>query len=75
MSRQDRLDHALDQGIADLFLGDFGRVLRRNEHCVNALGLAVFIFYRDLTLAIRTQPGQRPVLTYCRKVTRQLVRQ
>ena len=42
--------------VADLLLGDVGRVLRRDDHGVHAHRLIAVVLDRDLALAVGPQP-------------------
>src|SRR5208283_665968 len=48
----DRLNNVPDNILADLILGHFV-MLGGDDHCLDALGLTVLVFYRHLALAVR----------------------
>ena len=56
-----RHDDMLHDLFADIRLRHLRRVLRADQHRVNALGLAMRILHRNLALAVRSQPGQRAI--------------
>ena len=58
-----------------LLLTDIGAVLAGDDHGVHTHGLAVLIFDRDLTLAVRAQVAEGSVLTDLGQALRQLVGQ
>ncbi len=68
-------DHLVDDLVPQFAVADVGGVLRRDDHRVDSLGLAVFVFDRDLALAVRTQPGQLASAAHLFELDRQLVGQ
>ena len=62
VGRQDRLDHLLDDRVADRRVRDLGAVLGRDDDGVDADGHAVLVLDGHLALAVRAEPGERAVL-------------
>ena len=69
------LNHVFANLCSKLFVGNFWRVLRRNNHSVDAEGAAIAIFDGNLSFAVRTKVGKLSRLASLSQPQRQLVRE
>ena len=75
LRRNDRLDHLVDDGIAQIAVTDRRRMLRRNDDGRGAHGALALVLDRHLRLAIGTEEVEIVRLAYFRQAARQLVRE
>ena len=73
--RHDRLDHLLQDVLAQRLDLDQVAVLRRDDHRLDADRLAALVLDRDLALAVGAQVVDQPLAPHLGQPPRQLVRQ
>ena len=61
--RKHFVDKVTLEKLANLRSGDFRRVHRGNDDCSDAVRLAIYVFDRNLSLRIRTEPSVNFILT------------
>src|SRR5581483_9492094 len=70
----DGLDHAVDHGVAELFVVDFGRVLRGNDDAGDARGTSVLVLDGHLRFGVGAEERSFAALSDFREILDQTVR-